>query len=207
MIRLPLNDDCFLTVLSFLPPIEAFGCLGKTSLLLLERFCRVEPVRLFSLRDVEEASRLLPNRIWFRDLHLNFLPDMEELKEMRKVWDTVHWHGDRITLSFPWKSHGLIWVLVLVNGFRRRDVAAIREDQRSGGHGTLNCFFNLLEGEDMTTQNIVRFHGVSFKSHMLMDHPSSFWPTIAEVHVHHSIDKDCLDDLHARMPNARLRIY
>lgn len=206
MIRLPLNDDCFLNILSYLPSIEAFSCLGRTSLL-LQKFCRMEHVRLFSLRDLEKAVRLCPYQVWFSDLRLDFLPDLEELKEMRKIWDTVNWHGDRITVSFPWKSHGLVWVLVLLYGFRQRDVTAIREDKRSGGHGTLNCFFNLLEGEELGNRNVVRFHGISFQSHMLMPHPSSFWPTIVEVHVHNSMHKDCLGDLMTRMPQARLYVH
>lgn len=197
-----LNDDCLLHVFSYLPAPKSLPLLQSAGL--LSMFCSTETIRFNTYREAHAALLTLPPNIYFHDLFLDFLPTADQMNRLYESWKESLWHGHRLTFSFAWERHSLIYSSVIAGSFRLRDISLHVRGMRSGGVASLNCLLNFMEKPN--TQTVLRFQNGVFPSCTLYEdeRPSLLWSTITEIHIGEKARFTCLDRLRGCVPNARI---
>lgn len=160
-----------------------------------------------SFKEFETYAHTIPSSHRFHHVVCDFQPNTLQLEHIQNVIKSKTWSGEKITFSFLWHGHGLLYASSVCLPFDSIDVTVIARGMSSPGIGGLNCLLNMLSGHEQRQKKVsICFEKGRYteKSLMTEENYITSWPSIQNLSFSQTtfLETTCRTQLEQACPNA-----
>jgi hypothetical protein len=201
-----LNTDCLVHILGFFQHTRGLSIAAMIGL--KKEFLNSVDCFVFScFKELRDYAHYIPQSHRFHHIIFDFQPETHQLKHIQNLIQCNAWSGEKITFSFLWHRHGLLYASSVCSSFESIDVTVVTREMSSPGHGGLNCVFNLLSTYDGKDKELfICFQKGRYTQHSVITEEEyvASWPCIRRVSFSHTavLDAACRNKLEKTCPNA-----